>query len=94
MSVFEELSKTVPTPIEHEKLVGTRWNNWCDLYQSQVSVEFVDNTNCVYSLTPRKFSETYTVSEGKVYISNIEGAFELRGNVLFNNDIPVFAKAA
>jgi len=94
MNTFEKLAKTTPTPIEPEKLVGTKWNNWCDLYQSHVSVEFVDQTNCVYTLKPRKYSETYTVSEGKVYISNIEGPFELRGNVLFNNNLPVFEKAA
>jgi len=77
-----------------EKLIGTKWNSWCELYRERMSVEFIDNSKCVVLMQPRKFTETYTVTEGKLKINNIEGPFELRGNVLFNNDIPVFEKAA
>ena len=91
---MEQMIGITPTPVEQEKLIGTKWSNWCELHHSQVSVEFVDKTNCIYMLKPRKFSETYIVTEGKLYISNIEGPFELRDNVLYNNDLPIFEKTA
>ena len=91
-SLSEMLKET--TVIEQKQLIGTKWTCWCDEYRDQMSVEFVDNTHCVYTSQPKKFSMTYTVTEGKLLISEIEGAFVLRGNILFNNGLPAFEKAA
>ena len=77
-----------------EKLVGTRWIGWSGFIGDRISVEFVDNANCIYTSKPNKYPMTYTVTGGKVYIKNIEGPFELRGDILFNNDLPVFEKVA
>ena len=88
----EELKELVY--IEPKKIVGTKWDSWCDRYRGSVSVEFVDNKNCIYTSREKKYPITYTVDEGKLFISNIEGAFELRGDVLFNNDLPAFQAAA
>ena len=82
------------TDIEPEQLIGTRWTAWNKLLGEQISVEFVDRTNCIYTSQPKKYPLKYTIAGGKVFISNIEGPFELRGRVLFNNDIPTFEKAA
>ena len=85
---FEEVA------IVPERLIGTRWIGWSGFIGERVSVEFVDNTNCIYTSQPNKYSMTYLVMGGKMFINNIEGPFELRGDVLFNNDLPAFKKAA
>jgi len=91
MKTEKMLEKTV---IEPAKLVGTKWIGWSKYISNQMTVEFVDRTNCIYTAQPKQFSLRYKIREGDLFISNIEGPFELRGNVLFNNDIPVFEKAA
>jgi len=82
------------TAIEPKKLIGTKWISMCDLFGDPVTVEFVDKTTCIYTSQLNKYPETYTVTGGEIFIRNIEGAFELRGNMLFNNDLPAFEKAA
>ena len=82
------------TAIKPEHLIGTKWISQCDLFEDEITVEFVDRTNCIYSSIPFKYPITYTVAGGEVFIGTIEGPFELRGNVLFNNDLPAFQKAA
>ena len=82
------------TLIKPEQLIGTRWISWSKALADRISMEFVDNTNCVFTSQPNKFPLKYNVAEGKVFISDIDGAFELVGNVLFNNELPVFKKAA
>jgi len=89
---IQELSDE--TAIVPEEIIGTRWIGWSEFIGDRISVEFVDHANCVYTSRPNKYPMTYTVTGGKMFISYIDGAFELRGNVLFNNDLPVFEKAA
>lgn len=93
---MKTLVMTEKTAIKPEQLIGTKWTSWSDLFSDQmyVEVEFVDRINCVYTLKPKKYPLTYNVTEGQLFISNIDGPFELRGDVLFNNDLPVFEKAA
>jgi len=79
--------------IEPNKIVGTKWDSWCDRYKGSVSVEFVDNKNCIYTSKEKKYPVTYTVYRGKLFIGNIEGPFELRGDILYNNDLPAFQAA-
>jgi len=90
---MDELTKE-NTVIKPEQLIGTKWFTWNKLYGDRMSVEFVDRRNCVYTSQPNKFTMPYDVKEGKIFINNVEGAFELKGDVLFNNDLPVFEKAA
>jgi len=80
--------------IEPEQLIGTKWTTWNKVFGDRMSVEFLDRTNCIYTSQPKKFKMTYNITGNKIFINNIEGAFELRGDVLFNNDLPVFEKAA
>jgi len=80
--------------VQPDQLIGTKWVSWSKQFADRISVEFIDGKNCIYTSQPRKFPLTYTVTDGEIFIKNIEGAFELRGNVLFNNDLPVFEKAA
>ena len=82
------------TDINHDKLIGTKWVAWSEYISSQMSVEFVDSRKCVYTSQPQKFPLTYNIADGELFISNIEGPFELRGSVLYNNDIPTFEMAA
>ena len=82
------------TAIKADQLIGTKWLSWKKLLGDKVSVEFVDKKKCVYTSQPNKYTMTYNVVGGELYISNIIGAFELKGNVLFNNDLPVFEKVA
>ena len=85
---------TEGTAIVQEKLVGTKWIGWSEFIRDRISVEFIDRTNCIYTSQPKKYPMTYTVTGGKMFIKNIEGSFELRGEVLFNNDLPIFEKVA
>jgi len=89
---IEQLSKK--TTIEADQLVGTKWINWKKLYGEKIAVEFIDRTNCIYTSLPNKYPMRYTVTGGDLFISDIAGPFELRGNVLFNNNLPVFEKVA
>ena len=90
--------KTAPflerTIIKPEKLIGTKWRAWSEFVGDQMTVEFLDHTNCIYTSEPNRFPITYTVTGGNIFISSIKGPFELRGDVLFNNDLPAFEKAA
>ncbi|MCL2271201.1 MAG: hypothetical protein FWC19_00150 [Treponema sp.] len=85
---------TERTAIEPEKLIGTKWIAWSELVGERISMKFVDRINCIYTSQPNEYPMTYTVTGGDMFFSHIEGSFELRGNVLFNNDLPVFEKAA
>ena len=85
---------TEKTAIKTEHLIGTKWTSWKKLFGDKVSVEFVDQKNCIYTAKPKKYPMTYTVTGGQMFISNISGPFELIGDVLFNNDLPVFEKIA
>jgi len=80
--------------IKPDQLIGTKWLSWKKLLGDKVSVEFIDKKNCIYVSQPHKYQMTYNVTEGKLFINMIMGAFELRGDVLFNNDLPVFEKTA
>ena len=91
MKTEQLIEKTVIKP---EQLVGTKWFSWKKLLGDRISVEFIDTKNCIYTSQPNKYQMTYNINKGVLLISNIIGAFELRGNVLFNNDLPVFEKAA
>ena len=82
------------TEIKPEQLIGTKWSSWKKLLGDRISVEFVDRKNCIYTSKPNKYPMTYNIAGGELFISNIMGAFELRGNVLYNNDNPIFEKAA
>ena len=82
------------TAIRQDQLIGTKWTSWNKSFGNRFTFEFVDRTNCIYTSHPKKYPLTYTITGGQMYISNIEGPFELRGNVLFNNDIPAFEKTA
>jgi len=80
--------------IEPDQFVGTKWGSWKNLLGDRISVEFIDGENCIYTAKPKKYSLTYTIEEDKMSISSINGTFELRGSVLYNNDLPVFEKTA
>ncbi|MDR0502960.1 MAG: hypothetical protein LBH16_06520 [Treponema sp.] len=82
------------TAIEPEQLVGTKWITWKKLYGDKILVEFVDKTHCIFTSKPNKFPITYAVTNGDLFISNITGPFQLKGGVLFNNNLPVFEKVA
>jgi len=86
---FEDKKKIKP-----EELIGTKWIAWSEFVGDRITVEFLDKNNCIYTSKPNKYPMTYTVTGGDMFISNIEGPFELRGNVLYNNNLPVFEKAA
>jgi len=80
--------------IKAEQLIGTKWTSWRKSFGDKYTVEFVDKKNCIYTSNPKKYPLTYTITAGLMYISNIEGPFELRGDVLFNNELPVFERTA
>ena len=86
--------KTDFTAEKPEQLIGTKLNGWCDVYRDRMSVEFIDTRNGIYTSQPWKYPITYSVEEGRIFIGDIEGPFELVGNVLYNNDLPVFELAA
>jgi len=89
MELFSGLSEIKP-----DELIGTKWTGWSDLFEERIFIQFVDKLNCIYTSRYKKYQLTYNITKGQLYISNITGAFELRGDVLFNNDLPVFEKAA
>ena len=91
MKRMEIVEKSV---IDLDRIIGTKWVGWSEYTTNNMSVEFIDRKNCIYTASPQKFPLTYNISDGKLFISNIAGPFELRGNVLYNNDIPAFEKAA
>ncbi|MDR0465477.1 MAG: hypothetical protein LBG94_10255 [Treponema sp.] len=87
-------SMTEKTTIEPGQLIGTKWTSWKKMFGDRVSVEFVDHANCIYTARPKEFNLTYTIRDGLMYISNIQGSFILKESVLYNNGLPVFEKAA
>ena len=91
METASLLEKTV---IEPENLIGTRWVGWSKMFCGRLEVEFTDKTNCIYTSMPNKYPMTYTVTGGKLFFSDIKEPFELRGNMLFTGNLPVFQKAA
>ena len=84
-----------------ENLAGTKWVGWTEMYcewalphmmDTKVSVEFLDKTNCIYTSESNKYSMTYIVMGGKLFLNDIKRPFILRGNILFNGNIPAFQK--
>jgi len=82
------------TAIEPEQIIGTKWTSWKKVFGDRVSVEFVDHANCIYTAQPKEFNLKYTIRDGMMYISNIKGSFVLIEDILYNNGLPVFEKAA
>ena len=85
------LEKTV---IDPESIIGTKWVAWPEFIGDRIKMEFVDKSICIYTSEPKEYPLTYTVMEGDILVSNIDGPLELRGEVLFNNGFPAFEKAA
>jgi len=82
------------TAIEPEQLIGTKWTSWSKSLGDRFTVEFIDRANCIYTSQPKKYPLTYTVTGGEMFLSYINEPFELRGNVLYNNNLPTFIKVA
>jgi len=80
--------------INPEQLIGTKWISLSYFFGDKMSFEFIDNTNCIYTSQPKKYSMTYKVLNDEIYISCLDGSFEIRGDKLFNNSLPAFRKAA
>ena len=91
---MKDLPREGKTAIEQEELIGTKWIAWPEFIGSRIRMEFVDKTNCLFIAEPNEFVVPYTVTDGNLLISSIDGLFELRGNVLFNFDFPAFEKVA
>ena len=89
---MENTSLLKKNAIEHEKLVGTKWNGWSEMFSGRLMIEFVDKTNCIYTSKPNKYEMTYTVKKDKIFVSNFLEPFELRGHMLFSGGLPVFEK--
>ena len=88
-----DIANTVDTmDISQEQIVGTKWISVSRLFDKKIAMEFIDSDNCIYTSAYKKFPLTYTISDNKIYISSIEGSFDLRGNVLFNNELPIFKR--
>jgi len=80
--------------INPDQLIGTKWISLSNFFGDKMSFEFVDRTNCIYTSQPRKYSMTYKVLNDEIFISCLDGSFEVRGDKLFNNNLPAFKKAA
>ena len=91
---MEATSLLEVSAIEPENLIGTKWAARTELLGNKMMVEFLDKTNCIFTLKPNECPMTYTVTGGRIFFSDIGGAFELKGHVLYNNDLPAFEKAA
>ena len=91
---MKEIPSFEKTAIEPDSLIGTKWVGWPDFIGDRIKVEFVDKINCIYTSSANKYPLTYAITEGNLLISEIEGPFELSGNVLFNAGFPTFEKAA
>ena len=91
---MKNVSTSERNGIEPTKLIGTKWIGWSDFIRDRIMVEFVDKTNCIYTSEKKKYNVTYTITGDKLFISYIESPFELRGHVLFNNNMPAFEKVA
>ena len=88
------LSEQIVSKVRPESLVGTKWIAWSEFFGDNMAVEFVDESNCIYTARAKKYPITYAVSEGRIFISYIKDPFELRGKVLFNNNVPAFEMQA
>ena len=82
------------TPVKLENIVGTKWIGWSGSVGNRVTVEFMDNNSCIYTTEPKKYPITYSVNNGSLFISSIEGPFELWGDVLYNNNLPAFSRTS
>ena len=91
---MEKLSLLEKTVIEPKNIIGTKWNGCGKMFYDRVKIEFLDTKNCIYTSKPHKYPMTYTVAEGKIFISEIKEPFELIGDLLFHGGLPVFEKAA
>ena len=92
--IMKEIPSLEKTDIEPESLIGTKWVAWPEFIGDRIKVEFVDKTNCIYTAEPNKYPLKYTITEGNLLLDNVDGPFELRGNVLFNYGFPTFERAA
>ncbi|MCL2277683.1 MAG: hypothetical protein FWC21_07270 [Treponema sp.] len=80
--------------INPEQLVGTKWISLSNFFGDKMSFEFIDKTNCVYTSQPKKYPLTYKVQNNEIFISCLDEFFEVRGDRLFNKNLPAFKKAA
>ena len=88
VSLFERIA------IEPKDIIGTKWDGFGKMFCNRLKVEFVDHINCIYTSKPDEYTIPYTVTGGKIFISEIEEPFERKGDILFNGGLPVFKKAA
>ena len=91
---MEKLYSLGKTIIEPKNIIGTKWNGWSEKFCDRMKIEFLDAKNCIYTSKPNRYPMTYTITEGKLLISDIKEPFELRGDVLFHGGLPAFEKAA
>ena len=73
-----------------ESLVGTKWDWVMSHLGIRNTIEFIDESKCIYTLAtgPKEFA--YTVNGNKVTVEN--STYELRGDTMYYKGNPHFVK--
>ena len=91
---MKKISLMKKAAIKHKHIIGTRWDGLGKMFRDRLKMEFIDKTNCIYTSMPDRYPMTYKLMKDKIFVNEIQEPFEIRGNILFNGEIPVFKKAA
>jgi len=83
--------ETAPA-IEMGSLAGTKWSGNKALFGTGESLEFVDETNCIFTTLHTPYTLTYTVTGNVITLSQFNLSYELKGNKLYHDKTPMYTK--
>jgi hypothetical protein len=76
--------------VEQINLAGTKWIWVMSNISFKTTIEFVDESNCIYTLLTGPQNYTYKIKGNKIYIN--KDTYELRGDIIYYKDRPHFIK--
>ena len=76
-----------------ETIIGTKWIAAGENLHNRDTIDFADNTYCIYTSLNRSKTFTYRIKENRIIIGDI-AAFIIKGNSLCLGEYPYFIRAA
>jgi len=82
---------SVSVYIRPENLIGTKWVATGTISENKDTIEFVNNTYCVYTSINRLEPYTYRIRENRILLGE-HISYVIRDNTLFLNGYPLFTR--
>jgi len=82
---------SVPVDVGPENLIGTKWIATGTISKDKDTIEFVDNTYCIYTSIKRLEPYIYRIRGNRIILGE-HVSYVIKDNTLFLNGYPLFTR--